>query len=139
MKVPIWWLIGAPRVWFFLVVCWILYHMYLVIGMMLRLVSLSEGALGTSSLGLGWPLFKFGTRVGALLFQSPLPYNSGIPSWYSDHNTTLYCTIYFTLSYTRTIINGSVYCNDQNLINYHVLLVKKYCIWVRAKIVLQIL
>ena len=60
------------------------YHSSLVIGMMLCFVRLKYCGLDTRILGLGWPLSKVGTRVGALLFQSSPPHNLEIPLWSGD-------------------------------------------------------
>ena len=63
-----------------------LYHSYLVIGMLLRLIGLKECGLVTQSLELGWPLSEFGTRVRARedLFHISSPHKSGMP----------YCSVY---------------------------------------------
>ena len=95
-----------------------------VIGMLLGPVGLREGVLVIRSLGLGWSLSNVGTSFVALLFQSSPPYNSGMPSWSRYHNTTLHRTSFCMLFCLRTIINISILCNYQNIINYHVLLVK---------------
>ena len=70
------------------------YHLYLVLGMLLRLVGLKECGLGTQSLGMGWPLSEVGTQVGLGedLLQSSTLHKSGMASWYRyrEHYTTHY-------------------------------------------------
>ena len=84
------------------------YHSSLVIGMLLRLVGLKECGLGTCIIGLGSPMSKIGTCIGALLFQSSPPHKLGIPSWSGDQEkyTTLHMESYkYNLSEIKLMMN----------------------------------
>ena len=60
--------------------------------MQLSLVGPKEFGLVTQSIGLGWPLFEVGARVGAKedLFQSSPPHKLGIASWSRDRQHYYY-------------------------------------------------